>query len=86
MRVNESIRSIDNRKSNCKESPYFSESRAGGDSAICDYGYRERVSLYRKRQSHQLLPCLRQQVYIDRILYARRDYVRIIFGDGTTDE
>ena len=26
------------------------------------------------------------EVYIDRILYARRDYVRIIFGDGTTDE
>ena len=26
------------------------------------------------------------EVYIDRILYARRDYVRLIFGDGTTDE
>jgi len=26
------------------------------------------------------------EVYIDRILYARRDYLRILFGDGTTDE
>lgn len=27
-----------------------------------------------------------RQVYIDRILYARRDYMRILFGDSTTDE
>ena len=26
------------------------------------------------------------EVYIDRILYARRDYMRILFGDSTTDE
>ena len=26
------------------------------------------------------------EVYIDRILYARRDYMRILFGDNTTDE
>lgn len=26
------------------------------------------------------------EVYIDRILYARRDYMRILFGDITTDE
>ena len=27
-----------------------------------------------------------REVYIDRILYARRDYMRILFGDSTTDE
>ena len=26
------------------------------------------------------------EVFIDRILYARRDYMRILFGDNTTDE
>ena len=26
------------------------------------------------------------EVYIDRILYARRDYMRILFGDSTTDK
>lgn len=26
------------------------------------------------------------EVYIDRILYARRDYMRILFGDTTTEE
>ena len=26
------------------------------------------------------------EVFIDRILYARRDYMRILFGDSTTDE
>ena len=26
------------------------------------------------------------EVYIDRILYARRDYMRILFEDSTTDE
>ncbi len=26
------------------------------------------------------------EVYIDRILYARRDYMRILFGDIATDE
>ena len=26
------------------------------------------------------------EVYIDRILYARRDYMRVLFGDSTTDE
>ena len=26
------------------------------------------------------------EVYIDRILYARRDYMRILFGDSTADE
>ncbi len=26
------------------------------------------------------------EVYIDRILYARRDYMRILFGDSTTNE
>ena len=26
------------------------------------------------------------EVYIDRILYARRDYMRILFGDSTTKE
>ena len=26
------------------------------------------------------------KVYIDRILYARRDYMRILFGDSTTDK
>lgn len=26
------------------------------------------------------------KVFIDRILYARRDYMRILFGDGTKDE
>ena len=27
-----------------------------------------------------------REVYIDRILYARRDYMRILFRDSTTDE
>lgn len=27
-----------------------------------------------------------REVYIDRILYARCDYMRILFGDSTTDE
>ena len=27
-----------------------------------------------------------REVYFDRILYARRDYMRILFGDSTTDE
>ena len=27
-----------------------------------------------------------REVYIDRILNARRDYMRILFGDSTTDE
>ena len=27
-----------------------------------------------------------REVYIDRILYARRDYMRILFGGSTTDE
>ena len=27
-----------------------------------------------------------REVYIDRILYARRDYMRILFGDSTTDK
>ena len=27
-----------------------------------------------------------REVYIDRILYARREYMRILFGDSTTDE
>ena len=27
-----------------------------------------------------------REVYIDRILYARRDYMRILFGDSTADE
>ena len=27
-----------------------------------------------------------REVYIDRILYARRDYMRILFGDSITDE
>ena len=27
-----------------------------------------------------------REVYIDRILYVRRDYMRILFGDSTTDE
>ena len=27
-----------------------------------------------------------REVYIDRILYARRDYMRILFGNSTTDE
>ena len=26
------------------------------------------------------------EVYVDRILYARRDYMRILFGDITTEE
>lgn len=26
------------------------------------------------------------EVYVDRILYARRDYMRILFGDHTSDE
>ena len=26
------------------------------------------------------------EVYVDRILYARRDYMRILFGDRTSDE
>ncbi len=26
------------------------------------------------------------EIFIDRILYARRDYMRILFGDSTTDE
>jgi toxin ParE1/3/4 len=26
------------------------------------------------------------EIYIDRILYARRDYMRILFGNSTTDE
>ena len=26
------------------------------------------------------------EVYVDRILYARRDYMRVLFGDSTTDE
>ena len=26
------------------------------------------------------------EVFIDRILYARRDYMRILFGDSTTKE
>ena len=26
------------------------------------------------------------EVFIDRILYARRDYMRILFGDSTTDK
>ena len=26
------------------------------------------------------------EVFIDRILYARRDYMRILFGDSTTNE
>ena len=26
------------------------------------------------------------EVFIDRILYARRDYMRILFGDSTADE
>lgn len=26
------------------------------------------------------------EVYVDRILYARCDYLRILFGDSTTDE
>lgn len=26
------------------------------------------------------------EVFIDRILYARRDYMRILFGDSTTAE
>ncbi len=28
----------------------------------------------------------KSEVFIDRILYARRDYMRILFGDSTTDE
>ena len=27
-----------------------------------------------------------EEIYVDRILYARRDYMRILFGDGTSDE
>lgn len=26
------------------------------------------------------------EVYVDRILYARRDYMRVLFGDVSTDE
>ena len=26
------------------------------------------------------------EVYIDRVIYARRDYMRILFGDSTTEE
>ena len=86
-RVTEPIRSIDNRKSNYKEYPYFTEPCTGRSSAIFDCGYRERLSLYCKRQLHQLLPRLRQRsfywpyslcpsrLYVD---FVRRQYDRWI--------
>lgn len=27
-----------------------------------------------------------EEIYVDRILYARRDYMRILFGDSTAEE
>ena len=27
-----------------------------------------------------------KEIYVDRILYARRDYMRILFGDVSTEE
>ena len=42
------------------------------DRALGNY-----ISFYRAYDS---------EVFIDRILYARRDYMRILFGDSTTDK
>ena len=82
----EPIRSISNRKSNLQRASAFYKTmhRPARYLLIADIesDYRfiisdNYISFYRAYGS---------EVYIDRILYARRDYMRILFGDSTTDK
>ena len=77
------IRSISNRKSNYKEPPAMDLEgnilwQHGEPTDNTEIGsISADISFYRAYGS---------EVYIDRILYARRDYMRILFGDSTTDK
>ena len=69
-----------------KKSPYFAEPRSGRSFAIFDCRYREQLSIYLSGNYISFYRAYGNEVYIDRILYARRDYMRILFGDSTTKE
>lgn len=82
----EPFRRLGNRKHDYQKSPYFTHLCPGGRtlSSVTDI-----ESDYRFIVSGNYISFYRaygKEVYVDRILYARRDYMRILFGDHSAEE